>query len=164
MHDLAAPTGAGTETGRDAEADLLRRFLLGRDVACPGCGYNLRDLTGGRCPECGQEIVLHLQLAEPRQAALLTGLIGLAAGVGLNGLLVIYYLIIRFLARFPGPPDDSFLVTILTGLAIHGVAMALWLRFWRRIRLMAPRRRWALAVACCVMPLVDIVIFSVSIR
>jgi hypothetical protein len=163
MHDLAAPPDSRTETGAQSEADLLRQFLLGRDVACPGCGYNLRDLTGGVCPECGQEIVLHLQLAELRQAALLTGLIGLAAGVGLNGLLVIYYLIVLLFMRF-GSPDSKFLITILTGLAIHGVAMTAWLRFWRRIRRMAPRRRWALAVACCVMPLVDIVIFSVSIR
>jgi len=164
MHDLAAPPeDARTQAARDADAELLRRFLLGRDVACPGCGYNLRDLTGHICPECGQDIVLHLQLAEPRQAALLTGLIGLAAGVGLNGLLVIYYLIVLLFMRF-GSPDRKFLVTILVGLAVHGVAMAAWLRFWRRIRLMPPRARWALAVACCVMPLVDIVIFSVSIR
>jgi hypothetical protein len=159
----AAPSLQDAPPGIATERELLRRFLLGRDVACPGCGYNLRDLTGDRCPECGQDIVLHLQLAEPRQAALLTGLIGLAAGVGLNGLLVIYYLIVLLFMRF-GSPDNRFLVTILVGLAVHGAAMGTWLRFWRRIRLMQPRRRWALAAACCVLPLVDIVIFSVSIR
>jgi hypothetical protein len=159
----APPSQCDASAGIASEGDLLRQFLLGRDVDCPGCGYNLRDLTGGRCPECGQEIVLHLQLAEPRQAALLTGLIGLAAGVGLNGLLVIYYLIVLLFMRF-GSPDSKFLVTILVGLAVHGIAMGFWLGFWRRIRLMQPRRRWALAAACCLMPLVDIVIFSVSIR
>jgi len=26
------------------------------DLFCPGCGYNLRGLTGDRCPECGDSI------------------------------------------------------------------------------------------------------------
>src|SRR5688572_24753805 len=43
-------------TGEDADAapaGLLRAFLAGRDVSCPNCEYNLRDLAGDRCPECG---------------------------------------------------------------------------------------------------------------
>jgi len=154
---------ADAATLPSADRDLLARFLHGRDVACPGCGYNLRDLPGDRCPECGQEIVLHLQLAEPRQAALLTGLIGLSAGAGLNGLLIIYYLIISLFMRF-GSPDNRFLWTIGIGLAVHGIALAGWLRYWRRIRRLRGGSRWLLALACCVMPLVDIVIFSLSIR
>ena len=146
-----------------SESDLLFQFLHGRDVACPGCRYNLRDLPGTRCPECGQDIVLQLRLAEPRQAALLAGLIGLSAGAGLNGLLLIYWLIIKFFMRY-GPPDNSFLFTIGTGFVVHAAALAVWLRFWRRIRLLSAGRRWTLAAVCCVMPLVDIVIFSVSIR
>jgi hypothetical protein len=156
MTDSAAPPAPRDD-------DLLRRFLFGRDVHCPGCTYNLRDLTGDRCPECGQEIVLQLRLAEPRQAALLVGLIGLSAGLGLNGLLLVYWAIIRFFTRF-GPPDDRFLWTIGTGFVVHAAALAVWLRFWRRIRLLPAVTRWALATLCCVMPLVDIVIFSVSIR
>lgn len=31
-------------------------FLRGRDVACPSCGYNLRDQRGALCPECGLEL------------------------------------------------------------------------------------------------------------
>ena len=156
-----APRREGGEM--PSEHALLRQFLHGRDVTCPGCRYNLRDLTGDRCPECGQAIVLHLQLAEPRQAALLTGLIGLSAGAGLNGLLLVYYALTLALMPY-GPPDNSFLWTILTGFAVHAGALALWLRFWRRIRLAPSRRRWGLAAVCCVTPLVDIVIFSVNVR
>jgi len=155
MHTVTAPP--------TAESEFLRQFLRGRDIDCPGCGYNLRDLTGERCPECGQDIVLHLQLAEPRQAPLLTGLIGLSAGVGLNGLLVIYYVIVRFWMRF-GTPDPRFMWTILVGLAVHAVALAAWLRMWRRIRRIAAAPRWLFAVACCLLPVVDIVFFSVTIR
>ena len=66
----------------ETPAEGLRAFLAGRDVECPGCGYNLRDLGGSRCPECGDELVLRVGLAEPRQGALIAGLIGLAAGAG----------------------------------------------------------------------------------
>ena len=154
-HPVAPPT--------PAYDDLLRQFLHGRDVHCPGCRYNLRDLTGDRCPECGQEIVLQLRLAEPRQAALLVGLIGLSAGLGLNGLLLIYWAIVSFFLRF-GAPDHRFVWTIGVGFVVHAAAIALWLRFWRRIRLLDGAWRWTLAMFCCVMPLVDTVIFSVSIR
>lgn len=43
----------------DAEG-LLVDFLAGRDVACPACGYNLRDLTSAVCPECGERLGLHV--------------------------------------------------------------------------------------------------------
>ncbi len=35
---------------RVVEASLA---ALGEDLYCPHCGYNLRGLTSGRCPECG---------------------------------------------------------------------------------------------------------------
>ena len=38
--------------------DMLRLYLAERDEACPGCGYNLRGLSGERCPECARELVL----------------------------------------------------------------------------------------------------------
>jgi hypothetical protein len=43
----------------------LTRFLAGRDVPCPLCGYNLRGLTTPRCPECGRELRLSIGLTEP---------------------------------------------------------------------------------------------------
>lgn len=39
-------------------ADALQVFLASRDVACPHCHYNLRDLNSSRCPECGFELTL----------------------------------------------------------------------------------------------------------
>lgn len=150
----------GTSPG---DPELLRQFLHRRDVVCPGCRYNLRDLTGDRCPECGQEIVLQLRLAEPRQAALLAGLVGLSAGAGLNGLLLIYWAIIRIYIRFAAP-DNSFVWTIGIGFLAHAAALAAWLCLWRRIRLLRDGARWTLATLCCLMPLVDIVVFTFTIR
>jgi hypothetical protein len=31
----------------------LKGYLARRDVPCPSCGYNLRGLRTGACPECG---------------------------------------------------------------------------------------------------------------
>lgn len=36
----------------------LEAFLAGRDVPCHACGYNLRDVQGVFCPECGVVIPL----------------------------------------------------------------------------------------------------------
>lgn len=44
----------------------LRTFLAGRDVPCPVCGYNLRDLEQERCPECGTHVDLGVIVALDR--------------------------------------------------------------------------------------------------
>jgi predicted amidophosphoribosyltransferase len=51
----------------DACDTFLTAFLAGRDQPCPQCQYNLRDLQGTRCPECGEELALRVNIAEPRQ-------------------------------------------------------------------------------------------------
>lgn len=42
----------------EEERDSLQKFLSGRDTDCPKCGYNLRDLQGFVCPECGEFITI----------------------------------------------------------------------------------------------------------
>ena len=52
--------------------DLLRD----RDVSCARCGYNLRNLTAGVCPECGTSVSLDtLCPARPRSHAAWTVLL-----------------------------------------------------------------------------------------
>jgi hypothetical protein len=60
------------------EQDLLRRYLEGRDAACPSCGYNLRGAVGDRCPECARPLVLAIVRHGP--AAALTWFLLLAFG------------------------------------------------------------------------------------
>lgn len=50
---------------REQPRDSLLVFLADRDVACPTCGYNLRNLQSGRCPECSLELKLE-ELSAPR--------------------------------------------------------------------------------------------------
>lgn len=38
--------------------ELAALYLRGRDVPCPGCGYNRRDGTAAACPECRADLGL----------------------------------------------------------------------------------------------------------
>ena len=145
------------------DAHLLR-FVAGRDVPCPACGYNLRDLQTARCPECGDELELVIRLAEPRQGALIGGLIGLASGFGLGGLLLVYLVIIVFMRGIRTSLMGEFAVVNALGCAAHGVALWLWIRNWHRIRRSPPAMRRRLVALCWAMPLAFIVIFAMTIR
>src|SRR5665213_3310054 len=145
----------------DAETNLLREYLTNADVPYPGCGYNLRGLPGAQCPECGDEIKLQIGLAEPRLAANIAGLIGLAAGGGFNGLLLIYIFIERvFLSAFIGS-DLTFLRINVGGFCVEGFALFLWLRYWRHIRRQPSEQRWLLVGSCWLLTLANIVVFTV---
>src|SRR4051812_47683066 len=100
-------------------AEFLQAFLAQRDVACPGCAYNLRDLQGQRCPECGNELTLAIGLAEPKQAAAIAGLVGLAAGAGMSGLLLVYMLIRATVFHDPFFGASRFILLNFIGLAVE---------------------------------------------
>ena len=61
-------------------------FLRGRDVPCPGCKYNLRDLESAVCPECGEALTVGLQAERPRLAGLVLGLLPIAMTLGFFGI------------------------------------------------------------------------------
>ena len=68
----------------DEVAHLLA-FLRGRDAVCPLCGYNLRDLTEPRCPECRQDLALTVGVPRLRFGWLIVTIVpsmfsGIAAG------------------------------------------------------------------------------------
>jgi hypothetical protein len=134
---------------------------LDRDVPCPSCGYNLRNLTGEVCPECGEALALRVNVLEPRQAASLAGLVILSAGAGLNALLLIYLIIESVQQRgSPGIWWNSFVGVNLAGLLVLGASVAIWLKFWMRIRRLDVRRRWLLVLACALLTLSDVTIFA----
>jgi hypothetical protein len=146
-----------------SEPDLLPVFLAERDVACPSCGYNLRGLREARCPECGEAIALRVGLVEPRQAAGIAGLIGLAAGAGMNGLLLGYAVIrVVFFRDIFGV--DAFLWLNLGGLIVEGGALMAWLRRWRNIRRLTPRTKIMLVAGCWALTLLNLLLFSVFVK
>ena len=75
----------------------LLEYLRGRDVLCPLCGYDLRDLTEPRCPECRQDLALTVGVTRLRFGWLIVTIIpsmfsGIAAGlllIPILGMLVI---------------------------------------------------------------------------
>lgn len=61
---------------RDArEVDLLLSFLHERDVRCPRCEYNLRNLTQPVCPECREELALTVGVHQTRFGLLVLTLV-----------------------------------------------------------------------------------------
>ena len=129
---------------------------------CPRCGYNLRALQSDSCPECGEPLLLRVGLVYPKLAAMVTGLIGLSAGVGLNGLLLIYvgFMILRKGYTTVGDFFVAFVLYNAAGVVVEGGLIALWLITWRRTQRRPAPMRWALAAACWVITLANIVWFS----
>jgi hypothetical protein len=148
----------------ETEPAFLRAYLAGRDAPCPNCDYNLRDLAGDRCPECGLELVLRVSLSDPKLGAFLTGLVGLSAGAGFSGLIFLYWFMQTFFIRLGGSNEPRLLIVMLGGLVVESAALLLWLRFRGRLRLLASQSRWALAFACWGLSLVNLVCFTLFIR
>jgi hypothetical protein len=144
---------------------FLIQYLAGRDVECPLCRYNLRDQQRDVCPECGESVALGLHMVEPKQAAPLTGLIGLSAGAGLNGLLLIYMVAMLLLVHnFDTSDTRNFLWGNGPSLLVLCIFILVWLRGWRWIRRRRAGIRWTLAGLCWVATLIDLAIFTSIIR
>jgi hypothetical protein len=145
----------------ELEAELLRRFLADRDAACPQCRYNLRGLLAENCPECGQAVLLRVGPAQPKLGALLTGLIGLSAGAGLNGLLLVYFGL-QVWRRWPPPGFQQFGFYHGVGLMIEGAALAVWLVKWPKIARLPDKTQWLLACGCWLLALANAVAFWIT--
>jgi len=144
------------------ESALLHLYLADRDVPCPQCKYNLRNLTTDICPECGEKIALRVHFVEPRQAAPIVGLIALSAGAGFNGLFLalIVYDNWRRGRGYSGPQD--FMIFNACGLVIISGFAAGWIHFWKNLR--KSRMRWAWAFAAMAVTAIDIIAFASTLR
>lgn len=124
----------------------LRNYLSGHDELCPMCEYNLRGLTGTKCPECGEVLLLRVSLREPKLAAYLCGLIGLSVGVGCSGLLMALAVLVALFEDYRDLIDWSFAVAAFQ-FAFEGLAIWLWLARRNWIRRRSKGQRWALAMS-----------------
>src|SRR5439155_15756670 len=130
---------------------LLAVYLSSRDVPCPQCGYNLRQLTGVNCPECGEALALRVQSADPKQAAPIAGLIALSAGAGLNVLLLAYAIIVVNFRAMPLREIVKFIGVNGVGALVLGSCTFVWVRSWRRIRRLPAHNRWAWVAGCAIL-------------
>ncbi|MEM1210483.1 MAG: hypothetical protein AAF586_07960 [Planctomycetota bacterium] len=145
---MAEPAGEPGATRSDR--DWLVDYLADREVLCPNCHYNLRGLTGTTCPECGLGLALRVNLVEPRLAAWLVGLIGLATGLGWAGSVTLFGLIVLAMGD---PPPKPFQTFALFGfeLVVSVVLLTIWLRgrSWMRVK---PRMSRFFLAALCWLP------------
>lgn len=130
---------AGADGGR-----LLLDYLAQRDVPCPACRYNLRQLQTDRCPECGNRLRLTVGVVGGLSSAWITALVAtlLPAGIGLP------FHVVALIALGHGenileiarePEGLVFLVLFFYALLCHPAAIAL---LWARRRFLAlPRGR-----------------------
>ncbi len=127
------------------QEELLRAFLKDRDVACPLCQYNLRNLTATACPECGKGIELAVKAREVSvQAwAVLTVVMSLPAGVGI----IFLYMVIR-----QGLPDGNDLspLLLITFIVTIPLAIAALLLRKKFLRLSRDAQFYISATAVCV--------------
>jgi hypothetical protein len=110
---------------------LLLDFLADRDVPCPACAYNLRDLTSPTCPECGEP--LSLQVGKPPWR--FGWLIAALTPCMFSGIAALFLLVpISLQALMGGGFDLGFVLLDLFGLASGALGLGLALRRERFIR------------------------------
>jgi len=143
---------------------LLRVFVADRSVPCPGCSYDLRGLTATRCPECNQELVLRVGLAEPRLGAFLGALIGLATGVGFSGLLFVYFILVFSVRRRGGSPGGTFFLSTLVPFLIEAPVLWLLIRTRAAFTRAAPATRIIIVIGAWLLTAINVIVFSFFVR
>lgn len=128
-----------------SENELLQNFLHGRSHPCPVCGYDLRDLTSDRCPECGRVLRLTVTEARSMHAPFIAGVIALAAPLGASATGVVAVGYSRIIAASGWDVLLRPLVVNALVLALAGPALALWLRYARVLKRQPLARQWACA-------------------
>ena len=122
----------------DERAKLLA-YVAGRDVGCPGCEYNLRDLKTGICPECGLGLDMDTMLgADPGFATRRKRLIWALAAV-----LIVGVPVALLVATLPGV--KSTLMGVLPvgafGSVVASVVLGGWDTAVHAERIRSPRAR-----------------------
>lgn len=122
----------------DEGDDHLIAWLRTRDVACPICAYNLRDLAGVHCPECGGRLRLHVGSDNMKLGAWFVGVLGLALALGFDGV-VTTLMIGVFILEPPTSPGERQVVLTLIGCFVLLTVLA----GMGVLAMVRARRRWA---------------------
>lgn len=73
-----------TSSAARSDDEVLVDWLRDRDVYCPLCKYNVRNLTSPRCPECGNGLRLAVEIVDPYLKAWITLLVAMCVGAGIG--------------------------------------------------------------------------------
>lgn len=145
----AAAEGAASASASDEE---LKGYLRDRDVECPSCRYNLRDLSSSRCPECGLGLSVYVLCTKDWVTGSLSMTAGLA-GLSIGALISVYamtaLMVAAITAIVDGEVAGALLALLLMGLcALPMVALVQWLKRARRIVHYSPWLRVLLVALC----------------
>jgi len=121
----------------------LLAFLHGRDVLCPLCGYNLRDLTEPRCPECRQDLALTVGVTRLRFGWLIVTIIPSMFSAVAAGLLLIPMLGV-LLAGVERPPWPVVAAETFGWLSTIAALLVLHKRYLFLRQSQVAQRTWAL--------------------
>jgi len=152
--------GHGETAGH--EDALLAAFLRERAGYCPRCKYNLRNLMGNQCPECGTQIVLDLHARHKLDRTWVIGVVLLAGHAGfwlIN--LVFLTLSDMFYAMFIGrsafQQDWEYQLTALVSAICTSLLLLVWLFTHRLIALLATSWRVGLILLWLLLPILSII-------
>ena len=109
-------------------ADAMRLYLSNADVRCPVCRYELRNLEGDRCPECGKTLRLHLRPADDHFRRFVLACVAASIGFGFFGILVLISVIGMLVEDdIIWPPPLSFYLALAFA-AVEGAGLVVLLR------------------------------------
>lgn len=97
-------------------AALLAVYLARNDAPCPKCRYNLRGVTNGLCPECGEKIVISIGRVDESSMPWILAMALYGLAVMISGLAV--------LTVFVDGPHILSVASPLAVLTAFGVAIA----------------------------------------
>lgn len=117
---------------------MLLEFMRSRDVACPLCGYNLRDLRVATCPECNHRLELRVGVQKVQVLWLILAIIpGAFSGLCAAALATMILIVRLFFEPGPGGPPPILLALDAFGWVSGLAALALILK---RDRFLIARR------------------------
>lgn len=148
------------------DASRLAAFLATRDEPCPGCGYNLRGLTGTSCPECKQHLMLHVGLTEPDIGRWLACFVPLMMVGGTFVVVLLVALAISFMTGLPSQSEWRLFIlypVLIAGLFVPPTTSLMTSRgrLWLR-RKGKTEARWIVA-ACVGVSVLAVVTWTVLI-
>lgn len=144
-----------------SDAERLIDFLRDRDVPCPLCGYNLRNLTGTVCPECRQNLQITVGVRDVRFGYFLATV---APGIfsGIAAVILAVPMIVSLVAASGGRPPWQIFAVDAFGFASGITAVVLITRRRQFIRLRSStQQRWA--VFAWLVHIVALLLFLISI-
>ena len=139
-----------------SDRDAILAFVRERDVLCPLCGYNLRNLPEPRCPECGRQLELKVGLVKPFFGGWIAAFAATAPGAGV-GLAFIW---LTPKEGIPHWSDGWFLLFYLWAILMVPLSVTLIFARNRFLRLSPPAQIRIAAVLLGIAAIMAVIVFG----